>query len=288
ANSGWCRIEDNVLRGEKARETASGNGIHLWYSKEVTIRGNDVRGHRDGIYFEFVEDGLVVGNRAEGNLRYGLHFMFSDRSEYRNNIFRANNAGVAVMYTKRVTMTDNEFVDNRGTAAFGLLLKDITDSRLEGNLFARNSVGIMAEGVNRTEVRGNAFRSNGWAVKIMANSLDNTFTRNTFDGNAFDVATNSRQNFSTFVENRWDRYDGYDLDGDGYGDVPYRPVRLFSMVVERNPPSLVLLRSLFIGILDLAERVAPVLTPDTLVDERPLMMNAGADAVGAGTTGWAP
>src|SRR5690606_27866815 len=56
ANAGWCRIEDNVLLAHESRETASGNGIHLWYSKQIDIRGNDVRGHRDGIYFEFVED----------------------------------------------------------------------------------------------------------------------------------------------------------------------------------------------------------------------------------------
>jgi nitrous oxidase accessory protein len=272
ANAGWCRIEDNVLLGRKVRETASGNGIHLWYSKEVLIRGNDVRGHRDGIYFEFVEDSRVEQNRAEGNLRYGLHFMFSDRCDYRENVFRANGAGIAVMYTRNVIMEDNLFEDNRGPAAFGLLLKDITDSRVTRNRFTRNSVGIMAEGVNRTDVERNVFSANGWAIKLMANSEDNTFAANDFLGNAFDVSTNSRRNFSTFRNNWWDRYRGYDLDGDGYGDVPFRPVRLFSLIVERNAPSLVLMRSLFVTLLDMAERVAPVLTPATLADERPRMM----------------
>lgn len=271
ANSGWCRIERNVLRAGKGREAASGNGIHLWYSKAVLIRGNDVRGHRDGIYFEFVEDSRVEHNRVEANLRYGLHFMFSDRCEYRGNEFRANRAGIAVMYTKNVIMEDNLFLESRGPASFGLLLKDITDSRVAGNRFIRNTVGILAEGVNRVEVEGNVFSANGWAVKLMANSEDNLFMRNEFVGNAFDVATNSRRNFSTFRENWWDRYSGYDLDRDGFGDVPFRPVRLFSLVVERNAPSLVLLRSLFVTLLDVAERVAPVLTPATLIDERPLM-----------------
>lgn len=274
ANAGWCVIQRNVLIAREPRETASGNGIHLWYSKEIDVRDNVVRGHRDGIYFEFVEDSRVSDNRAEGNLRYGLHFMFSDRCSYDNNVFRANGAGIAVMYTKHVTMTDNLFERNRGGAAFGLLLKDITDSELTGNRFIENSVGIMAEGLNRTRVADNAFVRNGWAVKLMANSEDNVFTGNRFDGNTFDVATNSRQNFSTFEANWWDRYRGYDLDRDGYGDVPFRPVRLFSLVVERNAPSLVLLRSIFVTLLDLAERVAPVLTPATLIDERPLMRRA--------------
>ncbi len=274
ASSAGCRIERNVLRGLNERETASGNAIHLWYSRDVLVRGNDMSGHRDGIYFEFVEDSRVEDNRAEGNLRYGLHFMFSDRCEYRRNVFRANGAGIAVMYTKNVVMEDNVFDRNRGTAAFGLLLKDITDSHLVNNTFTENSIAVMAEGMNRTRIEANRFERNGWAIKLMANSEDNHFTRNEFDGNAFDVATNSRQNFSTFRENWWDRYGGYDLDHDGYGDVPFRPVRLFSLVVERNAPALVLLRSLFVTLLDIAERVAPVLTPETLIDERPLMRRA--------------
>jgi nitrous oxidase accessory protein len=278
AQASGCRVVNNEIVGIGSRETASGNGIHLWYSKDIQIRGNRIEGHRDGIYFEFVEDSEVSGNLSRHNVRYGLHFMFSHRCVYRDNTFEENNAGVAVMYTKQVTMEGNHFIDNWGGAAFGLLLKDITDSRIVGNTFRRNSVGIFAEGMNRVDVRRNAFSGNGWAVKIMANSLDNLFSLNEFTGNAFDVTTNSRQHFSTFAENYWDAYKGYDLDRDGFGDVPHRPVRLFSLIVERTEPGLVLLRSPFVELLDLAERAFPVLTPETLVDERPLMRPAGAGA----------
>jgi len=272
AKTAYCRIAGNVMQGGSAKETQSGNGIHLWYSKEIEIENNTVRGHRDGIYFEFVEDSRVVGNLSETNLRYGLHFMFSDRCQYRDNVFRDNDAGVAVMYTKHVEMTGNRFDHNWGSAAFGLLLKDITDSRVENNVFVRNTIGIHAEGSNRIHFEGNDFLENGWAVKIMANSLDNVFTRNNFVANTFDVATNtSRRHYTRFEANYWDNYEGYDLDRDGFGDVPFRPVRLFSLIVERNEPSLLLLRSFFIDVLDAAERVIPSITPETLADEKPVM-----------------
>ncbi len=266
-----CIIADNDIRATAEREVTSGNGIHLWYSKNITIRANTIHGHRDGIYFEFVEDSRVLDNVSEGNLRYGLHFMFSDRCTYRGNAFRRNGAGVAVMYTERVEMVDNEFIDNWGSAAFGLLLKDITDSRIVGNVFERNTTALYAEGLNRTEVTDNDFSRNGRAVKILANSLDNVFSGNNFTGNTFDVVTNSRRTYSTFTGNHWDAYRGYDLDHDGYGDVPFHPVRLFSLLVESNPPSLILLRSLFVRLLDMAERVLPALTPDELRDDRPSM-----------------
>ena len=271
ANSGDCVVRGNDLEARAERETRAGNGIHLWYSVRVHIDGNRIRGHRDGIYFEFVEDSEVTGNDSVGNLRYGLHFMFSDRCGYGRNRFADNGAGVAVMDTRDVVMEDNDFDHNWGSAAFGLLLKDITDSRILRNRFRRNSVALYAEGANRVEVRGNEFLENGWAVKLMANSEGTRFETNNFLANSFDVSTNSRRTRSAFRGNYWDRYRGYDLDRDGTGDVPFRPVRLFSLLVERNEPTLVLLRSFLVQLLDAAEQVLPVLTPANLVDETPAL-----------------
>ena len=271
AEASDCAVTGNAFRGPDVREARAGNAIHLWYSRNVTVRGNEIVGHRDGIYFEFVEDSVVEGNVSAGNKRYGLHFMFSDRCRYAENVFRGNDAGVAVMYTQHVEMVGNRFEDNWGPAAFGLLMKDLTDSRIVGNTFERNTVGLYAEGSNRVEVAENAFVRNGWAVKVMADAYDNRFVRNNFVANSFDVGTNSRQSFSLFAGNYWDGYEGYDLDRDGVGDVPFRPVRLFSLLVEKHEPALLLMRSLFVQLLDVAERVAPALTPETLVDEAPLM-----------------
>jgi nitrous oxidase accessory protein len=266
-----CVIADNVITGEAATESAAGNGVHLWYSRDVRIERNRIRGHRDGIYLEFVQDTEVAENISEHNLRYGLHYMFSDRCAYQDNVFARNAAGVAVMYSRDVRMTGNDFRLNRGRAAYALLLKDITDSEVVNNRFSDNSVALYVEGSNRVRVERNRFERNAFAIRIMANSVDNVFTGNAFVGNSFDVTTNSRASFSTFVGNYWDAYRGYDLDRDGTGDVPFRPVRLFSLLVERNPPALLLQRSLVVTMLDAVERAVPTITPQTLADERPLM-----------------
>jgi nitrous oxidase accessory protein len=269
ARSTGCRISRNILRASGRTEVGSGNGIHLWSSDSMLIEGNTMSGFRDGIYFEFVRGSVIRGNTSERNLRYGLHFMYSDGCHYRANLFRANGSGVAVMYSKHVEMTGNRFEDNWGSAAYGLLLKEMSDSRVIGNVFARNTTGLVAEGADRLEARDNDFLDDGWAVRITASTSEARFTGNNFIGNTFDVATNSRQAFSTFAGNYWDAYRGYDLDRDGYGDVPHRPVRLFSLIVEHNEPSLILLRSLFVRVLDVAERTVPMLTPVALSDERP-------------------
>jgi nitrous oxidase accessory protein len=271
ARTRGCVVRGNTLRASGTRESTSGNGVHLWNASGVRIEENQIAGHRDGIYLEFAKETELLGNVSEDNLRYGLHFMFSHDTHYRGNTFRRNGAGVAVMYSKRVRMVENRFEDNWGAASYGLLLKEIGESEVTGNTFRRNTVALYAEGSNDLEVSGNSFVRNGWAVRLRSNTRENRFTDNNFIDNLFEVSTDTRQNRNTFAGNYWSRYAGYDLTGDGFGDVPHRPVRLYSLIVERTPAALVLLRTFFVDLLDLAERVVPALTPETLVDDTPRM-----------------
>ena len=105
----------------------------------------------------------------------------------------------------------------------------------------------------------------------MANCVESVIEQNDFIDNSFQVATNSRQTFSRFSGNYWSPYRGYDLDRDGFGDEPFRPVSLYSLLVESDPATLVLVRSLLIDVLDLAERIVPTFTPEALVDTKPRM-----------------
>ena len=265
-----CEVRGNDIVGAGLEETRNGNGIHLWYSPGTRVVDNTVSAQRDGIYFEFSRGSVAAGNVSEGNRRYGLHFMFSDSCRYVRNTFRANGAGVAVMYSHQVVMDGNGFLDATGSGAFGLLLKEIADGALLRNRFIGNSTGLFLEGASRLDVRDNDFRRNGWAIRLMADAEANHFRGNVFAGNAFDVSTNSRTLQSDFDGNWWDAYTGYDIDRDGTGDVPFRPVRLFALVVEKHPESLLLLRAPVTAVLDAAERVFPVLTP-ALADAHPLM-----------------
>lgn len=271
-----CVVEGNTLSTRIESETSGGNAIHSWYSSSLAIHRNTIDGFRDGIYLEFTDDSVVTHNRSTNNLRYGLHFMFSDRCAYRHNRFLDNRAGVAVMYADGILMHDNEFTRAWGTSAYGLLLKEIRDGELVGNRFSGNTTAVFMEATDRMQIRSNEFLNNGWALRIMASALDNEFTGNDFIGNTFDVTTNSRSAPSSFSGNYWDRYTGYDLDLDGTGDVPFRPVTLFSIIAERHESALFLYRSILVDVLDAAERIMPALTPVELLDPAPLMAPATA------------
>jgi nitrous oxidase accessory protein len=271
SNSSLSTVEGNQLGATAVAEYEIGNGIHMWKCHDITIRNNQIRGHRDGIYFEFVTNSFITNNVSEKNLRYGLHFMFSHNDEYRNNSFINNGAGVAVMYTKQVRMYGNTFQLNWGAASYGLLLKDIRDSEVIGNRFIKNTIAIHLEGVSRTRLENNDFSENGYAVRLQASCDQNTFSRNNFSSNTFDFATNGSMVLNVIDHNYWDRYQGYDLDKNGTGDVPYRPVNIYAMIVERIPSAVLLWRSFLVLLIDRAEKVIPAATPENLKDNSPSM-----------------
>ncbi|WP_340154148.1 nitrous oxide reductase family maturation protein NosD [uncultured Winogradskyella sp.] len=263
------KVYHNKIIGDAVEEYNSGNGIQLWYSKNVEIEHNYVEHVRDGIYLEFSDDCLIKNNISTLNVRYGLHFMFSNDDIYQDNTFENNGAGVAVMFSKRIKMYNNLFRENWGTASYGMLLKEINDAKIIGNTFEDNTIGINIEGSNRITYKHNSFSNNGWAIKVKGACYANTFTENNFLYNSFDIAYNSNVNDNVFDKNYWSSYTGYDLDKNGIGDIPYRPVKLFSYIVNRTPETIILLRSMFIDIIDFSEKVSPVFTPDDLLDNNP-------------------
>ncbi len=270
-NSNNCTIINNSLRSNAEDEIQSGNGIHCWKCDSMQIIDNTITLHRDGIYFEFVTNSLIQHNNSYNNVRYGLHFMFSHNDSYKNNVFRDNGSGVSVMFSHGVNMLGNTFEGNLGGSAYGILMKEITDSHAEENHFSNNTCGIYMEGTTRIMITKNTFEGNGWAMKIQASCLDDTIVRNNFKGNTFDVATNGSLVLNKFNNNYWDKYEGYDLNRDGIGDVPYRPVSMYSMIAERNPTTMMLFRSFIVALLDKAEKIIPSMTPEDLKDDAPMM-----------------
>lgn len=267
-----CLIKNNKISTTRGKsQEGIGDGIHAWTSEEIWIKNNTITGHKDGIYLEKVRNSYVYRNHSKKNLRYGLHFMFSNDNVYVNNTFDSNNAGVAVMYSQNVGMVGNNFINNWGDAAYGLLLKDISFSKIRNNVFNSNTVAIMLDGATKIDFFRNQFSDNGWGMKINANCMENRVVANNFMGNTFDVSTNGSLVMNDFKQNYWDRYEGYDLNRDKTGDVPYHPLSLYSVLADRNPSVMLLFRTFFVDLLDKTEKIIPSLTPDNFVDEKPRM-----------------
>ena len=264
-------VKNNHIIGSIENEASAGNAIHVWKGTNIYVTGNTVTGHRDGIYFEFVDSSRISHNISRKNIRYGLHFMFSNNDDYLHNQFLENGAGVAVMFSKKIKMKQNTFADNWGGASYGLLLKEISDGEISGNRFTRNTIGILAEGANRLNIESNSFVLNGTALDMKGNTLDSKIEKNNFIANTFEVITNSRHNSNIYSKNYWSNYSGYDLNRDGTGDVAYRPVNVYAKVTKEIPAATIMLHSFIIELLDRVERLFPTVIPAELTDHQPKM-----------------
>src|SRR5690606_24118920 len=149
--------------------------------------------------------------------------------------------------------------------------KEIYDAEIGGINFMKSTIGIQIEGSNRITYMEADCAEDGWALNIRGALYTNVLARNNFVYNYFDLSYNSKLHDNTFEYNYWSGYTGDDLDRDGIGDIPFRPVNLFSYIVNRTPESIILLRSLFMDIIDFSEKVSPAFTPDQLIDPSPLM-----------------
>ncbi|MFD0700414.1 nitrous oxide reductase family maturation protein NosD [Myroides pelagicus] len=271
------RVVNNKIYGKAKNEFNSGNGIQLWYCNQILIQGNYVEKVRDGIYLEFSNYCTIDNNTSKDNVRYGLHFMFSNNDTVTNSRYINNGAGVAIMFSKFMQMSHNIFSDNWGSAAYGVLLKEVNDTQIYANTFSNNTTAINIEGSNRVTYTHNDFISNGWAINSRGANYHNKVNYNNFLNNSFDLLYHGQLNQNSFDSNYWSNYTGYDLDKDGIGDISHRPIKLFSYVVNNTPEAIIFLRSLFVDIIDFSEKVSPVFTPDNLVDHKPQIKKINHD-----------
>jgi nitrous oxidase accessory protein len=290
--------DDNFVRGNTIRGRPQlglgerGSGIHVWNSSGNRIEDNAITQTRDGMYLQQAYHSLIRGNRAY-ELRYGLHYMFSDDNVFEDNRFYRNVAGAAIMYSKRIRFRRNTFVQNRGFSSFGILFQDSEACVAEQNTISDNAVGIFMESLRGSTLRGNLIASNDVALQVFTSASRNRFERNNFIENLSPIQVIGGQTDNDWSGNYWSDYQGYDLDGDGAGDVPHPLQNAFEHLEANHPRLRVYLFSPASQALAFAERNFPVIQRPQELDQRPLMraLETGAPAADlaprAGGRGWA-
>lgn len=250
-----------------------GDGIYLHHSPDNLVQDNHVVGQRDAIYFQYAPRGRALGNLVEDS-RYGLHDMFSDDAVIAGNTFRGCSAGANVMNSRRVTLVRNRFEHNRGVASAGLSLKDVDASLVEGNEALANAHGLKIDGSSTNRFVGNRFAGNDTAVVLFSSAEGNVFTGNTFARNGSDVVVRGRSSRTSWSEagrgNRWERYRGFDFDGDGVGETPHPVLGAFEKIEGNNPAARLFLGSPAASALELAARLSVPVRSDVL-DPAPLV-----------------
>ena len=268
-------ISDNFVRGRDSIEIGErGAGIHIWNSLRNTLTGNTILAARDGMYLQNASNSVIRGNRIS-DLRYGLHYMYSNDNIFEENIFENNVAGAAIMYSRRIQFRRNRFLHNRGFSSFGILFQDDEDILAEDNLIVDNAVGIFMESLRGSVFRRNLVAANDTAIEAFSSASENTFQLNNFIENLSPLWVIGKETSTHWngpgSGNYWSEYDGYDLDADGIGDVPFKIQNVFEHLEGNYPRLRLYLLSPAAQALELAEKVFPIIEGSREFDHYPLM-----------------
>jgi nitrous oxidase accessory protein len=111
---------------------------------------------------------------------------------------------------------------------------------------------------------------NGEALHFHASIKDNTITNNKIFSNIDDVVKDAGKNFesSNVVEfNYWDRYAGFDENGDGIGDTPFRVYQYADQLWHYNNKVKFFYASPIMSMLNFLSHLAPFIEPNLIMQD---------------------
>lgn len=268
------------LSGKPLPLNRRGDALRLWYSQRVTLTDVQVEGMRDVLLW-FTEDSVLHRLQVRGS-RYGVHYMYAHRTPLLDSTLEGNAVGAYIMYSTGVRVEGNRFLHNRDVPGVGLAFKESDAVVVRRNALVSNHVGLYLDatpmgGEGRGRFEENVVAGNGVGVVLLSSVTGNTFTGNVFEANGETVRTEGGANarnrwWEARRGNWWDGYAGFDLNGDGVGDYPYRLRRWFESVTDTVPAARVLQGSAAVAALERAAQAVPLFPPQVVVeDQHPLV-----------------
>jgi nitrous oxidase accessory protein len=256
-------------------EADRGNGIHLWNSSQNRILDNEILNARDGIYFSFAHFTTVERNHIH-QVRYGLHYMYSNDNSFYDNLFENNVAGAALMYSEDIVFARNTFARCRGFRAYGILLQSMSRVTATSNLIIDNSRGIFMNNADSNVIEHNDVINNDLAVQLNGGCDGNLLVRNNFINNLSELLLDVSDAETRWADddggNHWSGYRGYDLDGDGTGDLAFPIQNVFQVLETKVPEARFYLLSPAAEVLKAAEQALPILRLGDAEDPLPSLL----------------
>lgn len=298
------RVQRNIIEGmQDGRLNERGNGVSVWNAPDVTIAGNSFRYGRDGIFTVASRKDRFIDNRFE-QVRFAVHYMYTNDSEVSGNVSVGNHVGYAIMFSNRLIIRNNISDRDRD---YGMLFNYANYAEIDGNWVNGGSLdniassrdespaeerGMLPEAkpepglrsgpgkcvfiynTNHNKFRNNWFERCGIGVHFTAGSEGNEITGNAFVGNRNQVKYVGTRDLDWSKGGRgnyWSDNPAFDLDGDGIADTAYRPNDLVDRVLWTAPSAKVLINSPAVQVLRWAQAQFPALYPGGVVDSRPLI-----------------
>ncbi|MFY0477021.1 nitrous oxide reductase family maturation protein NosD [Achromobacter marplatensis] len=264
-------VQHNRIVGNRELRVAErGNGVTLWNAPGTRILHNDISAGRDGIFVNTSKQNTFSGNRFH-DLRYAIHYMYTNDSEVSGNVATGTDIAYAIMYSHRLVVKDNLAVDSREQ---GLMLNYANQSQVTGNTIDRAGKCVFIYNANNNAFVDNRFANCDIGVHFTAGSEGNQISGNAFINNRNQVKYVGTRTLDWSVDGRgnyWSDNTAFDLNGDGIADTAYRPNDVVDQLLWRAPAARILLNSPAISIVRWAQSQFPALLPGGVIDSAPLM-----------------
>ncbi len=300
---------NRIVGLKEGRLSEAGNGVTVWNAPGAKVLSNEISFGRDGIATNASKQNVFSDNRFH-DLRFAVHYMYTNDSEIRGNVSVGNVVGYAIMFSSRLTIVDNV---SDGDRDHGVLLNFANNSLISGNVVrgrlqpedrwttggSRGStdelpadddpmrsnadgtglrVGpekcVFVYNANKNRLIGNEFNGCGIGIHFTAGSEGNAVSGNSFINNRNQVKYVGTRYLDWSQDGRgnyWSDNPAFDLDGDGVGDNAYRPNDLIDKVLWTAPQAKVLTTSPAVQFIRWAQAQFPALLPGGVVDGHPLM-----------------
>ena len=271
-------VRNNQIRSKDRELGVRGDGLRLWYSNDNVIEKNQVIDSRDMVAWYSHRNTFSdnLGRRS----RYSIHFMFANDNIVERNQFYDNAVGVYFMYTEGGILRNNIISHATGATGMGIGFKEASGAIIENNEIIYCGVGIGSDlspfqPDSSIEIRGNRFAYNGIGILFNSETGGNNMVDNIFEGNLSQVTygghgDNNNSAKNTWLGNYWDDYQGFDRDGDGFGDKTHELYSYADQIWIELPIARFFRSSPVMELLDFLERLAPFSTPDLILrDEKP-------------------
>jgi len=270
---------NRIVGNTELRVAERGNGVSVWNSPGTQVVDNDISAGRDGIFSNTSKHNLFRGNRFR-QLRYAVHYMYTNDSEVSDNISEDNDIGYAIMYSHRLVVRNNLAVRSRDQ---GLMFNYANDTVIAGNAVQGGSKCVFLYNANNNRFEFNHFQDCEIGIHFTAGSDGNAIS-----GNAFIHNQNQVKYVGTRViewsrdgrGNYWSDNTAFDLDGNGIADTAYRPNGIVDQILWRAPAARILLNSPAVSIVRWAQSQFPALLPGGVIDSAPLMRPPSLPAAG--------
>ncbi|MGC1505338.1 MAG: nitrous oxide reductase family maturation protein NosD [Sulfitobacter sp.] len=265
-------VRNNVIEGTRnPRMNDRGNGIYIWNSPGTIAEGNSVRWGRDGIFSNTSRKGTYRNNLFR-DLRFAVHYMYTNDSEVSDNVSIGNHLGYAIMFSNKVIIKNNLSLSDR---SHGVMLNFANNADVSGNLVRGGADRCtFIYNAHKNLIYGNRFEGCNIGIHFTAGSERNVLTDNAFLGNRTQVKYVGTRHIEWSYEGRgnyWSDHASFDLDGDGIADSPFRPNDLMDHILWSQPAAALLTGAPVVQLIRWAQSSFPAILPGGVVDSAPLM-----------------